>query len=289
MSGFKGFAVAGAGNFGKFIVKELLELKNAGKITKVSVLTRSAGSATSSELAALGASIVELDYGSTDSIIKALAGVDVLICAFGPTGISTQISLAEPAKAAGVKLFVPSEYGGDSEQLNKISFQVTKLEVQKKLKEIKLPYTLFQTGGWPDACFTPFFGFDLANAKVKFGGSGDAPISWTGKHDAARFIAHALTAFPKDNLEWKSIRFEGDRQSLNSVVAQYEKKKGTKVDITRRSREELEASLKENPNDFLSLFFLAWDLGGGVLGDPKDLANGDWPEWNPKKVIDIIA
>ena len=41
MSGFKGFAVAGAGNFGKFIVKELLELKNAGKITKVSVLTRS--------------------------------------------------------------------------------------------------------------------------------------------------------------------------------------------------------------------------------------------------------
>jgi len=289
MSGFKKFAVAGAGNFGKFIVKEFLVLKNAGKVTDVPVLTRSASSATSRELAALGATIVEVDYGSADSIIKALTGVDVLVCAFGPTGISTQLPLAEQAKAAGVKLFVPSEFGADTKEIMKIPFQAAKVVVQKKLEEIKLPYTLFQMGGWPDACFTPYFGFDLANGKVKFGGSGDAPISWTGKQDAARFIAHALTTFPKDKLDWKSIRYEGDRQSFNAVVAQYEERKGTKIDITRVSREELEAILKENPNDIGSMFFLAWDLGGGTIAEPKDLANREWPEWNPKKVIDIIA
>jgi len=78
-------------------------------------------------------------------------------------------------------------------------------------------------------------------------------------------------------------------QSLNAIIAQYEERKGVKINVTRRSREELEASVKENPNDILSLFFLAWDLGGGVIAEPKDLANGEWPEWNPKKVIDIIA
>ncbi len=41
MSGYKKFAVAGAGNFGKFIVKELLQLKNEGTTSSVSVLTRS--------------------------------------------------------------------------------------------------------------------------------------------------------------------------------------------------------------------------------------------------------
>jgi len=98
MSGFKVFAVAGAGDFGKFIVREFLELKSAGKIANVSVLTRSAGGANSSELAALGASIVEVDYGSSNSIVKALTGVDVLVCAFGPAGIPIQNHSRGPPK-----------------------------------------------------------------------------------------------------------------------------------------------------------------------------------------------
>ncbi len=171
MSGFKKFAVAGAGNFGKFIVKELLQLKNEG--ASVSVLTRSvrpilyidlcasddgtiqASNANSTELTELGVKVVEVDYESADSISKALTGVDVLICAFGPMGLAPQKLLVEPAKQAGVKLFVPSEYGGDGEEMKRIPFHAIKLDVQKKLENIGLPYTLFQTGSWPDSFFTP--------------------------------------------------------------------------------------------------------------------------------------
>lgn len=96
-----------------------------------------------------------MDYESTESIKKALAGIDVFICAWGAPTITKQIDLAEPAKEAGVKLFVPSEYGADTKEIMKIPFQAAKLDVQKKLKDVGLPYTLFQTGTWSDTCFVP--------------------------------------------------------------------------------------------------------------------------------------
>ena len=76
-------------------------------------------------------------------------------------------------------------------------------------------------------------------------------------------------------------------QSFNSILGQYEKRKGVKLDITRTPKEELEARLKENPKDILAMFFLAWERGGGAM-DSEGLANGDWPEWKPKSVIDVI-
>ncbi|KLO07655.1 NAD-P-binding protein [Schizopora paradoxa] len=289
MSGFTKFAVAGAGNFGKFIVKELLELKKNGSVASVSVLTRSASNANSTELAGLGATIVEVDYESAESISKALAGIDVAICAFSPMALGPQNNIADSAKAAGVKLFVPSEYGVDTEDINKIPFQRAKFELQKKLKDMGLPYTLFQTGTWSDMCFfNPHFGMDLSQKKMIFGGKGDGPISFTARDDAARFIAHALVAFPKEKLEWKSIRMEGDRQSMNSFIAQYEALRGVKIDVTRIPAEELEARLKENSSDIVAMFLLAWDRGGGAM-DSAGLSNGEWPEWNPKSVIDVVA
>jgi hypothetical protein len=41
MSGYKNFAVAGAGVLGAIIVEELLKAKSEGKVDKIVVLTRS--------------------------------------------------------------------------------------------------------------------------------------------------------------------------------------------------------------------------------------------------------
>ena len=57
--------------------------------------------------------------------------------------------------------------------------------------------------------------------------------------------------------------------------------------MTKRSRAELEAALKKNPTDFVSFLLLEWDLGGGVTGEPEELSNSLWPEWNPKSVVDV--
>ena len=103
----------------------------------------------------MGANIIELDYDSASSVKKALTGVDVFISTWGAPTITKQIDLAGPAQQAGVKLFVPSEFGADTEEINRIPFQGAKLDVQKKLRDIGLPYTLFQTGTWSDTCSVP--------------------------------------------------------------------------------------------------------------------------------------
>ena len=59
--------------------------------------------------------------------------------------------------------------------------------------------------------FAEVLGFDLTNGKITIPGEGVAPISWTTRGDIGRFVAYVLTALPKEKLEWRIFRIEGDR------------------------------------------------------------------------------
>lgn len=77
-------------------------------------------------------------------------------------------------------------------------------------------------------------------------------------------------------------------QSWNDIVERYQAKSGKTLNVTYRSRTELEASLKANPADVISYLQLKWDLGEGVVGKPEELANSLLPGWQPKKVLDVL-
>ncbi|KLO19055.1 NAD-binding protein [Schizopora paradoxa] len=280
MSAFKNFAVAGAGNLGHFIITELLQLKKNGAISTVKVLTRTGGSKYP-ELVELGATFVEVQYEDPASLKKALAGTEVVISTIGGTGLATQAQLANASKDAGVQLFVPSEFGNPTDGKTDHAIFSTKDSTKKHLRELGLPFAAFYTGPFPDFVLKP------QNGKAAFGGSGDVPISWTSMPDIARFVSHVLTTLPKKELEWRIFRIEGDRQSFNNIIASYEQRTGTKLEVTKRSRAELEATLKENPSDFVTFLLWEWDLGGGITGKPEELSNNLWPEWNPKSVVDV--
>jgi hypothetical protein len=64
-------------------------------------------------------------------------------------GLDTQVPLAVAAKAAGVKLFVPSEFGNNTDDV-KDGMLAAKTAVVSKLKEIGLPYTSYYTGPFSD-------------------------------------------------------------------------------------------------------------------------------------------
>ncbi len=53
-----------------------------------------------------------VDYSNKESIKNALTGVDVVISTVALTALDLQPGIAEAAKEVGVKLFVPSEFGG---------------------------------------------------------------------------------------------------------------------------------------------------------------------------------
>lgn len=65
-----------------------------------------------------------------------------------------QIDIAKIAKAQGVKLFVPSEFGIPTDGATE-GFFAMKDGVKKALREIDLPYAIIYNGSWPDWLFAP--------------------------------------------------------------------------------------------------------------------------------------
>ena len=77
-----------------------------------------------------------------------------MISTIATSVVDQQEALGKAAKAAGVKLFVPSEYGEDAGDATS-GFFLAKKKFAEFLKEIDLPYVKIFTGLWIDYCLTP--------------------------------------------------------------------------------------------------------------------------------------
>ena len=98
--------------------------------------------------------MIQVDYSNEGSIQHALTGVDVVISTIPGTVVDIQVKIAAAAKNAGVKLFVPSEFGGipDGETEWVLG---AKANVQSQLKALDIPYTAFYTGIFADYAWVP--------------------------------------------------------------------------------------------------------------------------------------
>ncbi|KAH9980932.1 hypothetical protein BGW80DRAFT_1247774 [Lactifluus volemus] len=261
MSGYKNFAVVGAGNTGSFIIHQLLEHKSAGTINNVVVLTRQESKATIEG----DAKVIPVDYSNKHS--------------WRASRDSTG------RKEAGVKLFVPSEFGGITAGATDGIFG-QKASVHDQLKALSLPYVLFYTGIYSDFVWQPFLNLDIASGKVSVGGDGNTLIPFTSRTDIARYVCYVLTHLPADQLENLAFKLFGDTKSFNEVFKAYEAKSGKKVEVTYIPISELDARIAANPEDLVSYLHKIW-----ATVDPIQALDNDnylYPDWNPSRVIDNI-
>jgi NmrA-like family len=102
------------------------------------------------------AKAIPVDHSNKQSIKDALAtcSVDVVIYTVSSSCLGLQTRIAEAAKDAGVKLFVPSEFGGSSE--GRTTFFDAKASIQSQLRALGLPYAAFYTGLYADWIWTPY-------------------------------------------------------------------------------------------------------------------------------------
>ncbi|KAL5514200.1 hypothetical protein ACEPAG_2288 [Sanghuangporus baumii] len=291
MCGFKNFAIAGAGNFGQISAEELLRRKDADEIYSVAIMTHTARS--HEDLGAKGAKIILVDYSSSSSLNAALSdiNIDVVLSCIPET--CGEKGLAEPAKEAGVKLIVPSDYASDPvEQTEDHPLYRSRAWMKQTRKELELPYTVFCTGMFSDMVLGPeysgFLGFTFAKGEFTIPGSGTAPISWTSSTDIARFVGHVLVNLPREKLEWRIFRIEGDRISLDEIVSVWEKHSGKAATVSHRPRTTFEEAVQMNATDFISLFILTLDDGLMTVGNSGDLSNSDYPGWKSKEVINVL-
>ncbi|KAM0261395.1 hypothetical protein ACHAQJ_002247 [Trichoderma viride] len=180
--------VALAGHLGSVVVQQLL---NSG--FAVTALTRGG-----SHNFPPSVSVVQVDYNSVDSLTNALKGQDATVATLGPGGVGLQKNLIEASIKAGVKRFIPSEFGSDT--TNKKTAQLPvfggKIAIQNLLKEKAassgLTYSILFTGAFLDYGITNGVVMDLKNKSIEIFDGGDRPYSTTTTTHIGQAIASIL-------------------------------------------------------------------------------------------------
>ena len=89
--------------------------------------------------------VIQVDYSNHDSIKHGLTGVDVVISTISWNAIDVQGKIAAAGKEAGMKFFVPSEFGVNTEGETEGIFGA-KANIQAQLRASGVPFAAFYTG-----------------------------------------------------------------------------------------------------------------------------------------------
>ncbi len=189
--------VGSTGFLGMEICRQLV---NAGKRVKAFVRP-SSDPAKVKELQRIGVETREGDLKNTDSIKKAMKSVDSIISTASSTlsrqegdSIETvddqgQLNLVQTAIDSGVKQFIFVSFFPFNQ---KFPLQTAKRQVEKKLMESKLNYTILQPGFFMEVWLSPAVGFDYPNSKATIYGEGENKICWTSLVDVAAIAVASL-------------------------------------------------------------------------------------------------
>ena len=96
------------------------------------------------------------------ALTTVLAGTHVVISTISLMAIETQVPIAQAAKAAGASLFLPSEFGGPTENLQ--GLLGAKSALHAKLRSVGPPLLLVYNGPFADYSwdqYAPLYCFSL--------------------------------------------------------------------------------------------------------------------------------
>ncbi|ETN41055.1 uncharacterized protein HMPREF1541_02990 [Cyphellophora europaea CBS 101466] len=186
MSEIKSVAIAGAsGAVGTHVLQALL---NAG--FQVTVLTRS------KKAGAYDASVkvVEVDFTSLESLTAALQNIDAAVSTVAGEAIPVQGVLIDAAAAAGVKRFIPSEYGSCTThpELQTYPWYEDAFNIRQKLQEKaragKLTWTVVACGAFREFLFDRGMLLDFAKHEARLYDDGDNRVSSTSLANLSKAI-----------------------------------------------------------------------------------------------------
>jgi nucleoside-diphosphate-sugar epimerase len=183
-------AIAGAtGNLGQPVLSALL---SAGYL--VTVLSRVGGNHAKLKPHPNSA-IKEVDFTSVPSLATALRGIDVVISCLATSAMGSQNPLIDAAVAAGVKRFIPAEYGMDSQNPKAMQLPVCmpKVATQNYLREKVRTHPHFTWTGVANGMFLDWgieMGIIVDPVKhfATLYNGGDVPFSATTLADVAKAV-----------------------------------------------------------------------------------------------------
>ena len=193
--------VGSTGVLGSDICKQLIV---EGK--SVRALVRSTSDpAKVKRLKSLGAQIVEGDVRDRVSLDRACQDVTAVICTVSAMPFSYQAgvndiqtvdlegvtNLIEAAKTNQVSHFVYTSISNNALDED-CPLSHAKAEVERRLKESGLTYTILHPSAFMEVWLSPAVGFDAASGRVVIYGTGNNPISWIAVHNITEFAVASL-------------------------------------------------------------------------------------------------
>ncbi|KAF4857068.1 hypothetical protein CGCSCA4_v000464 [Colletotrichum siamense] len=247
MSTYQNVALLGKGFLGSAI---LTELANAG--LTVTVLGRSESA---KEGLPSGVKFATVDYSSVDDLAAALRGQDAVVSTVSKGGLLTQNTVIDASIKAGVKRYIPSDWGtfttDPKAQRELVPVLGPMLDVQRYLAEKartgEIEHTIFSVGAFLDFLTTVPVAFDYASKTVELWDGGRHRLSTTSVSCIGKAVAGALKnpeatknrnikvhelvvtqrqlyelakKYSPPGTEWKEIELEGEAaftEALNGV------------------------------------------------------------------------
>ncbi|KKP06459.1 hypothetical protein THAR02_01417 [Trichoderma harzianum] len=216
VTSLKNIALTGAaGAVGSVVLKALLAAGNFN----ITVFRRNKSTSTFPD----NVKVVDVDFESVDSLTAALAGQDALVSTVGTEGLGEQQKkLVDAAVAAGVKRFIPSEFGCDltNELAAKLPVFQPKIGVarylEEKAKTTPLTYTFAYSGPFFDWGLEHNFIFKSAGSKPILYDGGDTVFS-TSTLDAVAQAVVAILNKPEETKN-RAVRFQSAALSQNQLL-----------------------------------------------------------------------
>ncbi|KAF3060091.1 hypothetical protein GL218_04823 [Daldinia childiae] len=260
-------ALAGAsGDLGAPVFEQVL---NAG--FQVTVITRKGSSHTWPS----NVTVKEVDYSSLDSLTEALQGQDAVVATITTPALNSQVLLIEAAAKAGVKRFIPSEFGSDTfnEKASQLPCYKPKVEVQEALKkaaaESSLTWTAVLNGAFLDWAIRVGFFADVKNRTIELPDGGNKTTSAATLSTIGKAVVGVLRN-PEQTKNRPVYVQEAviSLKQIEEILKKHVGADGWKENVTSLD-EGLQKALEENktaftPNVFISTLKVAiWSDGYG--------------------------
>jgi hypothetical protein len=192
--------------------------------------------------------VITTDYSPT-SLALAFAGQDAVLSLLGLSAISQQYALVEAAVKAGVKRFLPSEFGIDNASAHVLAavppFRVrTELIDTLKAKQAagsRIEWTAVVTGLFIDwGLHTGFLDLDVEQRTAKLWDDGDVTFTATNLAVVARTVVKLLTDATAYEASRNAYIYTGSvTTTQKELLAATEKATNAKFKVTRIESQKL--------------------------------------------------
>ncbi|KAL1878138.1 hypothetical protein VTK73DRAFT_8018 [Phialemonium thermophilum] len=228
----------------------------------------------------------DLANDTEESLGEIFRRFDLVIgCAGFVNGPGTQLKLTRSVLAAGVRFYIPWQFGVDYDAIGRGSAHDLfdeQLDVRDLLRsQQRTRWTIISTGMFTSFLFEPAVGIvDLAVPSVRALGSWETEVTVTSPEDIGRITAE-VAARP-DTFSNRPIYIAGDTLTYAALADIVGRLTGRPVTRSLLTVEMAQADLKKDPENTLLKYYIVFGQGRGVAWDKSKT-------WNIKMGIPLLG